>query len=72
LSRAVERADSEECARLAHGLTGACGNVGAVTLATLFYSLEREASHGDLSRCRRRLDCVRDELEQLRRAADAI
>src|SRR5438067_1991815 len=72
LSRAVERADSRECARLAHGLTGACGNIGASNLATLFYSLEREAATGNVRRCGPHVDCLRNELEKLRRAANSL
>ena len=46
--RAVESPDLKECARQAHSLMGACGNVGAVSLAALFGSLERQATHGDV------------------------
>jgi HPt (histidine-containing phosphotransfer) domain-containing protein len=72
LSLAIERADAAECGRLAHGLSGACGNVGAFALAALFNAVEREAAAGGVSRCGRHLERLRAELDKLRRAAEAI
>ena len=72
LRLAIERGDTRECRRLAHSLTGACGNVGAVSMAALFFCLERQAARGNVSACRPAIDCLTDELEKLRRAADSI
>jgi HPt (histidine-containing phosphotransfer) domain-containing protein len=72
IRRAIEGADARQCARLAHGLMGACANVGAVSLAALFSSVERQASRGVLSRCALQMEPLLQELENLRRAAEAI
>lgn len=66
LSDAFQRADAIECARLAHSARGACGNVGAVSLATIFSSVERQAKAGNLSRCAPEIQRLPQELELLR------
>jgi len=72
LRKAVERSDVKECRRLAHGLMGACGNVGAVSMAALFCSLETSAATGDLSLCQTQLNDLFGELEKLRQAASSL
>ena len=72
LKIALQRADSRECKRLAHGLMGACGNVGAVSLAALFGAIEHSASAGDLSFCRSSVEKLFVELEKLRQEAGSI
>src|SRR6476620_7422876 len=72
LRSAAERADSKECLRLAHGLIGACGNVGAVSMASLFASVEGHVMAGDFRQCRSSLDYLAVELEKLRREAAAL
>ena len=72
LKMAVQRADSGECRRLAHGLVGACGNVGAVSLAALFGAIEQSAMAGDVSFCRSSVDKLFVELEKLRQEAGSI
>jgi len=72
LAEAFQREDAGECARLAHSARGACGNVGAVSLATLFSSLERQAKTGDLSRCAPDIQRLPRELELLRTQLESI
>src|SRR5579862_2293645 len=66
LHSAVERADAAACARVAHCARGACGNVGASSLAALFSSVERDARGGDLTQCRSSVSRLTVELEKLR------
>src|ERR1700730_948432 len=56
LRGAVERADAAACARLAHSAQGACGNVGAASMAALFWSVEQQARNGNFSRCKSSLE----------------
>ena len=72
LGTALERADATECARVAHSAKGACGNVGAASLAALFSFVELEARSGNLSSCRARLTLLRQELDRLRMEAQTI
>ena len=72
LRSAAERADSKECLRLAHSLVGACGNVGAASMASLLASLERQVVAGDFRQCRSSLEYLAIELEKLRREAAAL
>ena len=72
LRLAAERADSKECLRVAHGLIGACGNVGAVSMANLFSAVERHAVAGDFKRCRSSVEHLSVELEKLRREATSL
>lgn len=72
LGTALERADATECARVAHSARGACGNVGAASLAALFSSVEQEARSGNLSACRARLSVLHQELDRLRIEARTI
>jgi len=72
LRLAVQRADVKECRRLAHGLMGACGNVGAVSMAVLFCAVENSAAEGDMSLCRSSVDKLLVELEKLRHEAGSI
>src|SRR5436190_14187225 len=69
LEQALQRADTRECKRLAHGLVGACGNVGAVSLAAVSSSLEQYAASGDMDLCRSSVDRLSIEVERLRTAA---
>jgi HPt (histidine-containing phosphotransfer) domain-containing protein len=72
LQQALERADTRECKRLAHGLVGACGNVGAVSLAAVSSSLERYAHAGDMEQCRSSVERLSVEVERLRDAATSL
>jgi HPt (histidine-containing phosphotransfer) domain-containing protein len=72
LRRAVEQGDTHKCIRLAHNGHGACGNVGAASMADLFSRIEHQASDGDFGSCRSSLEELSIELEKLRRAAEAI
>ena len=72
LRRAVTRGDPEACMRLAHNAFGACGNVGAATMAALFGAVERYARDGDLNQCRSSVDELLVELEKLRQEANSI
>jgi HPt (histidine-containing phosphotransfer) domain-containing protein len=72
LHQAVEREDVTVCARVAHSAQGACGNVGAASLAALFYTIEQHALKGDLNTCRSLLDNLKSELEKLRSEAGSI
>jgi HPt (histidine-containing phosphotransfer) domain-containing protein len=72
LRGAVERADALECARLAHTAQGACGNVGAASMAALFWSIERYARVGDFDLCRAALERLSIELDKLRFEADLV
>jgi HPt (histidine-containing phosphotransfer) domain-containing protein len=72
LRRAIERENAAEAARLAHGLMGACRNVGAVSLAAAFHSVERKAVAGDLRRSPMSIERILEEVERLRSAADAL
>jgi HPt (histidine-containing phosphotransfer) domain-containing protein len=72
LHRAVERSDAVACIRLAHSAQGACGNVGAASMAALFSSVERDAKSGDLTQCRSSVANLAVELEKLRSEANSI
>jgi HPt (histidine-containing phosphotransfer) domain-containing protein len=72
LRGAIERADALECARLAHTAQGACGNVGAASMAALFWSIERHAGNGDFDRCKSALESLSIELDKLRFEADLV
>jgi HPt (histidine-containing phosphotransfer) domain-containing protein len=72
LRGAVERADSVECARLAHTAQGACGNVGAASMAALFWSIERHALTGEFNLCKPALESLSIELGKLRFEADLV
>jgi HPt (histidine-containing phosphotransfer) domain-containing protein len=72
LRRAVERGDAAACVRVAHSARGACGNVGAISLAALFSSVERDARSGDLEQCRDSVGRLEIELEKLRSEANAL
>jgi HPt (histidine-containing phosphotransfer) domain-containing protein len=72
LRRALERTDTKEWVRLAHGLVGACGNVGAVSLAAVSSSLEHYAAVGDIPLCKSSVEHLSAEVEKLRTEAGAI
>jgi HPt (histidine-containing phosphotransfer) domain-containing protein len=72
LRKAVERSDGPACVRLAHSAQGACGNVGAVSMAALFSAVENYARAGDLGLCQSSLVDLQVELEKLRLEADSI
>jgi len=72
LRGAIERADAPECARLAHTAQGACGNVGAASMAALFWSIERHARSGDFGPCKSALANLLIELDKLRFEADLV
>jgi HPt (histidine-containing phosphotransfer) domain-containing protein len=72
LRDALDRVDMRECARVAHSARGACGNVGAVTLAALFTEVEREAKQGNISDCRTALMHLANEVEKLRSQSRTI
>jgi HPt (histidine-containing phosphotransfer) domain-containing protein len=72
LYRAVERDDVSACVRVAHSAQGACGNVGAASLAALFIAVEQCALQGDLDTCRSSVKNLEAELEKLRLEASSI
>jgi HPt (histidine-containing phosphotransfer) domain-containing protein len=72
LRGAVERAEAVACVRLAHSAQGACGNVGAASMAALFGSLERHARAGDFNLCKSVLEDLSIELDKLRFEADSV
>ncbi len=72
LSRAVQRGDAEACITVAHNAYGACGNVGAASMAAVFYSIERQAAAGNIGQCRSHVESLSVELEKLRREVDAM
>ena len=72
LSLAVQRGDIKACVKFAHSAHGACGNVGAASMAAVFSSIERQASDGNLSQCRSSVETLGVELEKLRREVDSI
>jgi HPt (histidine-containing phosphotransfer) domain-containing protein len=72
LGEALDRADAGECVRVAHSARGACGNVGAVSLAALFSSIEQDARGGNLPACRSNLLLLHQELDRLRNESQLI
>jgi HPt (histidine-containing phosphotransfer) domain-containing protein len=72
LRAAVEQADEVVCTRLAHNARGACGNVGAASMAALFWSIEQHARKGDFDLCKPPLDNLTIELDKLRSEADLV
>jgi HPt (histidine-containing phosphotransfer) domain-containing protein len=69
LNMAMERSDASACVRVAHCAQGACGNVGAASLAALFFAVEQQARAGDLTRCQSSMEYLHIELEKLRSEA---
>ena len=72
LREAIERADAAECVRLAHTAQGACSNVGAASMAALFWSVERYARGGDFDGCKSAREKLSIELDKLRFEADSV
>ena len=72
LSRAVQQGDTKACITVAHNAYGACGNVGAASMAAIFYSIERQAVEGNLGQCQSHVESLSVELEKLRREVDSI
>src|SRR2546421_9082827 len=72
LSGAVDRADILECVRLSHSAQGACLNVGAASMAALFWSVEQHAGHGDFQSCRELQRSLAIELDKLRVEASRL
>ena len=72
LSRAVQCGDTQACVKVAHNAYGACGNVGAASMAAVFFSLERQAADGNLGLCQSSVEILGVELEKLRREVDSI
>lgn len=72
LDDAIRQGRVEECARLAHSAQGACGNVGAASLAALFRAIEFQAKAGDVSQCAPKIQDLSSELEKLRAEASSI
>src|SRR6185436_16115487 len=72
LQKALDLYDTRECKRLAHGLVGACGNVGAVSLAAVSSSLEEYAAAGDVEQCRSSVERLSLEVERLRDVAVSL
>ena len=72
LGRAVQRGDVQACVRVAHNAYGACGNVGAASMAAVFSSLERQAAAGNLGLCRSSVETLSVELDKLRQEVDSI
>ena len=72
LRMAIEQSDAPACTRLAHSAQGACGNVGAASMAALFWSVEQQARNGNLTRCQSALTDLLAELEKLRVEASLV
>jgi HPt (histidine-containing phosphotransfer) domain-containing protein len=72
LRDAVHRGSAPEAAKLAHSARGACGNVGASTLASLFSAIETHASAGDLGGCVNEVQSLSTELDKLRDTAQSF
>ncbi len=72
LDLAIAKADTSTCVRVAHSAQGACGNVGAVSLAASFRNLESQAQAGDLDSSSSTLRQLQVELEKLRSTVSAI
>src|SRR5690349_1817867 len=72
LNQAVESGDLKTCIRVAHNAYGACGNVGAASMAAGFHLMEQQASDGDLASCRSSVRTLAAELEKLRSQAGSI
>ena len=69
LARAVENANAQETARLAHYSKGACANVGATDTAGILREIELKAKAGDLAGCGESLVSLEEEFERLQEAA---
>lgn len=72
LRDAVEQADSEGCARLAHYVKGACANVGAASMAAILAQIEQKAAARDFVACRVSLISLATELQKFSSQAAAI
>ena len=72
LNFAIERVDGLACIQLAHSAQGACLNVGAASMAALFWSVEQYARNGDFVHCRLSLEKLSIELDKLRLEASAV
>ena len=72
IEQAVERADAQRCARLAHYVRGACANVGAVSMAVILKTIERHATAGDFPACRAALSSLEAELEKFSSEAASL
>jgi HPt (histidine-containing phosphotransfer) domain-containing protein len=72
LSDAVEHADANQCARLAHYVKGACANVGAVSMASVLKQIECSATAGDFDACRASLSNLTAELRKFSSEAATV
>ena len=72
LRGAVEGADAVACVRLSHSAQGACSNVGAASMAALFWSMELHARAGDFNLCKSALKDLSIELDKLRLEAGSV
>ena len=72
LRDAFHRGSAPEAAKLAHSARGACGNVGASSLASLFSAIETHARAGDLGGCANEIQCLSSELDKLRDTAQGF
>ncbi len=66
LAAAVQAADADQCARLAHYSKGACANVGANAAASTFRRIESDARAREFEKCSESLAALGDVMEQLR------
>jgi HPt (histidine-containing phosphotransfer) domain-containing protein len=64
LKDAVEQADSNRTARVAHYIEGACANVGAASMAAVLRNIETSAIAGNFSDCRTSLANLSAELQK--------
>lgn len=65
LHDALTTAQLADLARLAHGLKGESGSVGAHYVSECAAALEQSARQGDLEGCRRTLPLLKHELERV-------
>jgi HPt (histidine-containing phosphotransfer) domain-containing protein len=72
IESAIAAGRASHCVQLSHSASGACANVGALSMARLFAAVERHAAKDEVERCRPLIGRLRRELEKLRAAATAI
>lgn len=65
IQNALAAGDTDQLAKLAHGLKGESGSVAARNLTALAAELEQHARRGDLEACRRCLPQAEEELQRV-------
>ncbi|MCH8039113.1 MAG: Hpt domain-containing protein [Nitrospinae bacterium] len=70
VQRAVETNDGPALARVAHGLKGICGNMGATAMAERAFSLEQQALSTTLEGAKTQLPLLRNDFHKVRLALE--